>query len=135
MAQTRRTGGTAGEGFKNCVKLVGFLASPLQRVVFKVVSEVLQWHKRWAAFFNRRSGIDPTVRPSSTRVLELVTVQREMLEWGAAMEKDWGSVMPTVRPFIEKERARLVRLQLGEASGLNTDEGFLRSRLFSGPCR
>lgn len=105
-------GGRKGEGLVGCMKVLGFLGSPYQRVSIYIVASLYPIHLEWVKFSDRGSEIGKDVKTISTRSIENVLFERHFVESIQCLSNDWKSFLPGVQDFIISESIRAKNLGL-----------------------
>lgn len=109
-------GGKKGEGLVGCMKVLGFLGSPYQRVSIFIVASLYPIHLDWVKFSDRVSEIGIAAKAISTRSIENVLFERHFVECILCLSTDWRKVLPDANEFLISETSR------AKALGLIDDE-------------
>jgi hypothetical protein len=105
-------GGRKGEGLIGCMKVLGFLGSPYQRVSIYIVASLYPIHLEWVKFSDKGSELAKDVKTISTRSIENVLFERYFVESIQHLSTDWKSFLPGVHEFITSESIRAKKLGL-----------------------
>lgn len=112
----RAPGGKKGEGYVNLPEIVGFMASPYQRVAIKIAAKLYSIQIAWSKFTDSNTAVHSNTRCISTRLPESVTEDRNKLALLCAIEHSWETAMPEESAYVEKESTRALNLGLLETA-------------------